>query len=123
MEVSQFVPAIAQGALGIECRMGDVAISSMIDCMNDPATAVCVAAERAVNRVLGGSCYAPIGAYACIHQQQLDLCAVVANIEGTVLIEQKIQGEPSAAVSMGEQLGEMLIQQGANQLWNSQEDL
>ena len=58
------LPAVGQGALGIECREGDARVRALLEPMNDPETAVCVAAERGVLAAVEGDCKTPLGAFA-----------------------------------------------------------
>lgn len=77
------LPAIGQGALGIECRSRDEAILSVLSTMNDVETSICVSAERAVMAALSGNCRTPIAAYAERRGGQLFLRAFVAEPDGT----------------------------------------
>jgi hydroxymethylbilane synthase len=77
------LPAVGQGALGIECRAGDAAILALLAPLHDTETATCVAAERGVLVALGGDCKTPLAAYAQRSGQQLRLRAFVANPDGS----------------------------------------
>jgi hydroxymethylbilane synthase len=77
------LPAVGQGALGIECRTGDTAIHALLAPLHDAETATCVAAERGVLVALGGDCKTPLAAYAHRSGQQLRLRAFVANPDGS----------------------------------------
>jgi len=83
MDVDDSLPAPGQGALGIECLAERADVRSLVEPLNDAATARCVQAERAVSRALGGSCAVPLGAYAEVSQNGgLRLRALVASLDG-----------------------------------------
>ena len=121
LDVDTFIPAIAQGALGIECRRDDKRVSSIVSSLNDVISQQCVTAERAVNQVLGGSCQTPIGAYAIIKNKQLHLSAMVASMDGSVMIRDEICGAADAAQTLGADLGRVLLHKGAKDLWESED--
>jgi len=102
----EFVPAIAQGAIAVECRAADAATQSCLAFLNDVKTALCVEAERAVNRVLGGDCHTPVGAHAKIIDNQLQLCAMLL-VGELIHYESAIANLDEAAV-LGERIGNAL---------------
>ena len=108
-----FIPAIGQGALGIECRSQDSDIRALIKPLHHELTATCVDAERIVNRQLGGSCFTPIGAHATIDNDVLILQAFVGSVDGQQLLRSHQQGPVSDAKSIGLAVANDLIQQGA----------
>lgn len=110
-----FIPAIGQGALGIECRAENKALIQRLHCLNDPITNACVEAERAVNRVLGGDCHTPIGAHAVATNNRLHLQAMVANMSGDVIYIND-EAPITEASQLGERVGQRLIEQGALEL-------
>jgi hydroxymethylbilane synthase len=77
------LPAVGQGALGIECREGDAATRALLAPLQDPATATCVAAERGVLAALAGDCKTPMAAHAERLGDRLRLRAFVANPDGS----------------------------------------
>jgi hydroxymethylbilane synthase len=110
---AEFVPAIGQGALGIECRADDRVTQQWLAKLNDWETQCCVTAERAVNFRLGGDCYTPIGAHAQIHTGELHLHAIIGAIDGTKLLSAKLSGNIADAEKIGIAVAEMLLAQGA----------
>jgi len=116
LAVEEFLPAIGQGALGIECRSDDVKTQAVIACLDDIITHRCIAAERAVNFRLGGDCYTPIGAYAQIHQSQLTLSALIGSIDGSRLLKETACGEAADAEQIGTVVAEKLLSRGAASL-------
>ena len=113
LSTDRMLPAIGQGALGIECRAGDKAVQALIGALNDIPTAQCVLAERAVNRTLFGGCHVPIAGFARITAAGLELEALVGTLDGRRLLRDGIRGAPAAAEPLGRELGTRLLQQGA----------
>jgi len=111
LSLEESVPAPGQGALGIECLVTRKDVQQMLAPLADPATALCVRAERAVSRALGGSCTLPLGAYAVLHERTLSLSALVASADGRrVLRVQASGGDPE---QVGAQAARALRDQGA----------
>ena len=111
LSLEESVPAPGQGALGIECLAARKDVQQMLAPLADPATALCVRAERAVSRALGGSCTLPLGAYAVLHERTLSLSALVASADGRrVLRVQASGGDPE---QVGAQAARALRDQGA----------
>jgi hydroxymethylbilane synthase len=77
------LPAVGQGALGIEAREDDIAVRAILEKVHDLGTAIAVAAERGVMEALGGDCKTPLGAYAQVVESSLFLRAFIANPDGT----------------------------------------
>ena len=107
------LPAVGQGAICIECRMGDFAIERLIAPLNHRPTAVRVAAERALNAHLEGGCQVPIAAYAELNNDTLRLRALVGEPDGSRLIRGEIEGEAVRAEALGTALAEELLRNGA----------
>lgn len=107
------LPAAGQGALAIECRADDRAVIDMLAPLNDPQTAACVRAERAVSRALAGSCQVPLAAYAECAEDRLRLRGLVALPDGTRIARAEIEGGLDAPEQAGLQLAEALRAQGA----------
>ena len=111
-----FIPAIAQGALGIECRADDQRTIDYIRHLDHTPTHQCVIAERTVNRILLGDCHAAIGAFATLSDNQLQLNATVLSTDGKKQLCAMAQGTPSDAKNTGASVAQQLIQQGAKVL-------
>lgn len=107
------LPAVAQGAIGIECRAADSAIRECIAALEHPPTLACVTAERAMNACLGGSCHVPIAGYACLTGDTLRLDGLVAAVDGTELVRQTASGPLAAAAAIGRSVGEAMLAAGA----------
>lgn len=116
LDSSWLLPAVGQGALGLECRADDAATRALLQKIDDPATHACVLAERAMLRGLGGGCEVPIGAVTAIADDTLTLRGVVLHPEGKVRVEGKLSGPRSQPETLGQQLAERLLQQGAREL-------
>lgn len=111
-----FIPAIAQGALGIECRADDQHTIECISHLDHTPTHQCIIAERTVNRILLGDCHAAIGAFATLSDNQLQLNATVLSADGKTQICAAAQGASSDAEDTGTHVAQQLIQQGAKAL-------
>lgn len=113
------LPAVGQGALGIEARSGDRATLEVLAALEDPETRLAVTAERALLRHLGGGCQIPIAASAQRHGAQLCLNAIVLKPDGSELIESSgttSEASVEAAERLGQRVAERLLQQGAGEL-------
>jgi hydroxymethylbilane synthase len=102
------LPAVGQGALAIECREGDAAVRQLLASLNDPASAACVAAERAMLAALDGSCRTPIAGLATITRDSLALDALLLAPDGSVERRDRIVGALGDAVRLGSELGARL---------------
>lgn len=114
LDPSFFIPAVGQGALGIECRAEDSLILDCIAPLDHAPTRACVTAERAVNARLGGGCHAPIAAHAVFENFNLVLKGMVANFSTREYIEAQVSGKDPEQI--GFELAEKLLIQGADKL-------
>lgn len=110
------LPAVGQGALGIECRSDRADLALLMQPLHHAETAYCVEAERAMSRVLGGSCQVPLGGFAEITDDVLTLRGFVANPDGTNMISDELNGKPEDGVTLGQRLAESLKKQGADEI-------
>lgn len=110
------LPAVGQGALGIEIRSGRPELAALLAPLNDPDTAACVRAERAMGRVLQGGCQAPIGGYAVVRDGQLYLRGFVADLEGIRFYRTEVEGPLADPEALGHAAAHDLIRQGADRL-------
>ncbi|MDH5679261.1 MAG: hydroxymethylbilane synthase [Nitrospinota bacterium] len=108
-----FVPAVAQGALGIETRKDDSATRAMIDFLNHPPTAQRVAAERAFLARLEGGCQVPIAGHATLVDGRLKLDGLVGSVDGKIIFRDKTEGDPADGPALGRALAEKLLDMGA----------
>ena len=107
------LPAVGQGALGIEARADRPDVAEWLSFFNHPATAACVRAERAVSRALAGSCEVPLGAYAQADGNHLTLRGFVASPDGQRIARAERQGSASEPEALGQALADDLRAQGA----------
>ena len=115
----QSLPAGGQGAVGIECRLNDQRVQTMLEPLHHVSTAQCVLAERAMNRHLQGGCQVPIACYAILDESNKDelwLRGLVGSPDGTQVIRDEIRGKASDAEKLGVELAEKLLQQGAGEI-------
>ncbi len=112
----QSLPAIGQGAVGIECRVDDPRVNDLIAPLHDLRTAICVRAERALNQRLEGGCQVPIAGHAMLDGDQLWLRGLVGSVDGRTLIRGELRGTAAEAESMGVALAESLLSQGADKI-------
>ena len=110
------LPAVGQGALGIQCRTGDDAVEALIAPLDHEHSHVRVAAERAMNRELEGSCQVPIGAYAELDGDRLHLRGLVGSPDGSEVIRGEITGTAAEADALGTALGRDLLDRGAREI-------
>lgn len=110
------LPAVGQGALGLECRTGDQRILDLIQPLSDQDTEICVRAERAFNQRLQGGCQVPIAGFATLAQHKLSMQGRVGSVDGQELLKAEIQGDAGDAETLGRQLAEQLLAQGADRL-------
>lgn len=113
ISTEQSLPAVGQGALGIECLAGREDLVALLAPLNHSATADCVRAERAMSRTLGGSCQVPLGGYAQIADGILNLRGFVAEIDGSRIISGSVSGPCQDAERLGCQLADQLLALGA----------
>ena len=110
------MPAVGQGALGLECRATDQAVLDLILPLLHAETDICVRAERAFNAYLEGGCQVPIAGYATLNQGQLHIEGRVGSVDGLTLLKVKLSGTPEQAEQLGVSLAQKLLEQGAGDL-------
>ncbi len=110
------LPAIGQGALGLECRASDDATRAALELLDDPPSHVAVIAERSLLSTLRGGCLAPIGAWARWEDDSLQLNAVVLSADGKRRLSAQGVGNADEAVGLGRTVAEQLLSDGAGEL-------
>ena len=110
------LPAIGQGAVGIECRTDDDFINDLLSKLNHKETWICVSAERAFLKKLEGGCQVPIAAYAQLRDGNIVIEGLVGSLDGKTLIKESIDGRPEEAESLGTALAENLLSKGAGEI-------
>lgn len=112
----QSLPAVGQGAVGIECRNDDAELIALLAPLNHKDTEIRVLAERALNAKLQGGCQVPIGSFAEIKGDSLLLRGLVGSPDGSSIIRAQLSASISDPVNLGERVAEQLIAQGATEL-------
>ncbi|MBP7783241.1 MAG: hydroxymethylbilane synthase, partial [Acinetobacter sp.] len=110
------LPAVGQGALGLECREDDQAVLDLILPLMHDESNVCVRAERAFNAYLEGGCQVPIAGYATLQGGQLTIEGRVGSVDGATLLQVNLKGQPEDAEKLGVQLAQELLALGAGEL-------
>ncbi|MEE9422655.1 MAG: hydroxymethylbilane synthase [Gammaproteobacteria bacterium] len=110
------LPAIGQGAIGIECRMHDERVLTYINELNDSHTAIRLRAERAFNQRLMGGCQVPIGGYAELEHGVIVLRGLVGNPDGSTMVQGVVSGRPEDAEELGQVLADDLLSRGAREI-------
>jgi hydroxymethylbilane synthase len=110
------IPAVGQGALGIEIRADRDDMRTLLAPLNHAASAVCVEAERAFSRALAGSCTVPLGAYATLQEAQLQMIGFVASVDGSDMVRAEVRGSALQADALGRKLAAQLIALGAERI-------
>jgi len=118
IDTEQSLPAIGQGAVGIECRNDDADMIELISALNDEQTQICVSAERALNERLEGGCQVPIAGFAQLEEGILKLRALVGRTDGSEIIRGELKGKQEDALRIGVELAEDLLSRGADVILN-----
>ncbi len=122
MGPGESLPAVGQGALGIECRSADSAIKALLAPLSHPQSESCVRAERAMNHRLHGGCQVPIAGYATLDNETLSLRGMVAAIDGSKVLKTERSGPVSEPEALGKAVAEELLALGAGPLLNALDD-
>ena len=110
------LPAVGQGAVGIECLNSDTGLIKLVSALNHQQTAIRVTAERAMNTRLEGGCQVPIGSYATLDGDTLTLAGMVGEPDGTTLLFASSTGSTEQAEQIGIEVAEALLAQGAGDI-------
>lgn len=116
MPPEESLPAVGQGAVGIECRLDDAQTRVLLAPLNHDETAIRVCAERAMNMRLEGGCQVPIGSYAELVDGELWLRALVGSPDGRETVRGERRGKPEDAEKMGIELADELLDNGAREI-------
>jgi hydroxymethylbilane synthase len=110
------LPAVGQGALGIETRESDREISQLAASLNDKETQACVTTERALLRELEGGCQVPLGAWAQISEGQIRIAACLLSVDGKECLRRELSGAVDDAEGIGRRLGTILREAGGDRI-------
>ncbi|MDD4977040.1 MAG: hydroxymethylbilane synthase [Gallionella sp.] len=110
------LPAVGQGALGIECRSDRADVIACLQALHHDDSAACVWAERAMSRSLGGSCQVPLGGFAQVKNGQLYMRGFVASPDGARMMRAEATGSIQQPEALGNQIADALRAQGADEI-------
>ena len=110
------LPAMGQGAVGIEARKNDVDNQILLADMDDEETHYTLDAERALVRQLQGGCNVPIGAFATLDEEQITLKGLVASLDGKILYKKEMTDIKTNAIALGRKIGDELIAMGGDRI-------
>ncbi len=113
---SWILPAVGQGAVGLEARVGDEETLELLSVLQHDDTTDRVTAERALNKHLQGGCQVPIASYAMLDGDTLHLQALVGEPDGSLIVQGDISGHRSDAEQLGEKLADDLLSRGAKEI-------
>lgn len=116
LPTNQMLPAVGQGALGIETRLDDAETIDAISKLDHKFTRLACMAERAFLRSLGGGCQLPIAAYAVVREKRIKLDGLVTDKQGKQIVRDRIAGGLDEAEELGSRLAEQLLARGAREL-------
>jgi hydroxymethylbilane synthase len=112
LEPEQFLPAVGQGALGIEARADDAEVLAHLTPLHHPDTEVAVAAERSFLKELEGGCQVPIGGYARVVGDMVEFTGLVAAVDGSVLLRRGGKAPVAEAAELGLRVAQELLAAG-----------
>ena len=112
----QMLPAAAQGVVGIECISDRADLLEILALLEDPVSKLTTAAERAVAATLDANCQSPVASYAVIDNDVLTIQALVASIDGSIIVRESVSGRPADAYALGIDVAERLLARGAGDL-------
>ena len=113
------LPAVGQGAVGIETREGDDEVKALIACLNHADTATRVSAERAFNHRLEGGCQVPIACFAVLESDDIWVRGLVASVDGKEVLFGERRGKQADAEALGRDLADELLSRGADKILHS----
>lgn len=110
------IPAVGQGALGIEINANRTDLIDILAPLNHKDTQLCVEAERSFSRALAGSCTVPLGAYAQRTGDTISITGFVASVDGQQMLRDTVTGQAQAAEQLGKHLAAQLVSRGADKI-------
>ncbi len=110
------IPAVGQGALGIEINAARQDLLTVLAPLNHPVTASCVEAERGMSRALAGSCTVPLGAFAERNGDEISISGFVATVDGKEMLRETVTGSAAAPEALGQALAAKLRERGADRI-------
>ena len=110
------LPAVGQGALAIECAEANFETRQMLAFLNDEKTKQATTAERAFLGFLEGGCQVPIGVHAIVSDDTITVEAIIATLDGSKVLRDKINGKPQEALVLGEKLAKIMLENGGREI-------
>ncbi|MDF1582005.1 MAG: hydroxymethylbilane synthase [Methyloprofundus sp.] len=116
LDTSLSLPAVGQGAVGIECRVDDIEVNQLLAALQDEECRITVGAERAMNNRLNGGCQVPIAGFAELQGDQLFMRGLVGKPDGTLIYRAEKTGPVSEAEAIGRAVADELLASGAGEI-------
>lgn len=116
IDINSILPAVGQGAIGIETRANDKSLLDILSVLDDKNSRICIQAERAMNKALQGGCQVPIACYSQLNNDILSLQGLVGSIDGSKIIKATVEGSINDPEKLGQTLAEHLLEQGAKSI-------
>ncbi|MCX8711615.1 hydroxymethylbilane synthase [Gilliamella sp. B3464] len=116
IDINSILPAVGQGAIGIETRANDKPLLDILSVLDDKNSRICIQAERAMNKALQGGCQVPIACYSQLNNDILSLQGLVGSIDGSKIIKATVEGSINDPEKLGQTLAEHLLKQGAKSI-------
>ncbi|MFZ8832439.1 MAG: hydroxymethylbilane synthase [Thermodesulfobacteriaceae bacterium] len=115
--LEEMIPAVGQGALGIEIRSEDKELKELLfKALHSPETALCVTAERSFLRIMEGGCQVPLGAYAYLKDGELFIIGFISDLQGERFYREAMKGPAREANKLGEALAKRLLDLGGREI-------
>lgn len=112
----RILPAVGQGALAIEIREDDLETRKIVETLNDSETSIATQAERSFLDVIGGSCQIPVGVFARVEEDRIEIDAMISSLDGKTFVREKISGHKKNSREIGSSLAEKLLLSGGRQI-------
>jgi len=119
LDPQEFLPAVGQGALGIEIREDDREIAELVSKIHDKTTAFSVTAERSFLRELEGGCQVPIGCHCFVENGTVRLVGMIASLDGATVVRDEIKGRLDEGEMLGRKLAQELRRKGGEEILKS----
>lgn len=115
-EPKDCLPAVGQGAVGIEVRKTNQELINLLKQLNHLETQICVLAERAMNKTLQGSCSVPLAGFATLNGEQINMTGRIGWPDGSKILEASLTGSKSNPYALGQSIAQALVEQGAQEI-------
>ena len=119
LPAEDFIPAVSQGAIGIETTKGNPELDALIQQINHMETWNCIIGERAFMKTLEGGCQVPVGCFSKLENDTLILTGFVASTNGKLYLKERISGKITEANELGIKLAALLIEKGGREILNN----